>query len=188
MINTKPTTLSPHSPHSPHSVYGRKILALIQKYDHEKYWRRRSIVIDSESKISLIKKLWYLYYIKKTDAYHGCSFGTNINTGAKFLSPPILPHGPAGIIIGHDVVIGKKVVIFQQVTVAEGNVIIGNRARLGAGSKILPNSHIGIGAKIGANCVVFENIPDGATAVLPKTRIILHQNVVKKVADPVTLQ
>lgn len=158
--------------HSSSAVYGRKILALVQGYDHEKYWRRRSIVIDPEAKASLIRKFWYLFYIKKTDAYHGCSFGTNINAGAKFSSPPILPHGPAGIIVGHDVVIGEKVVIFHQVTIAHGNVTIGDGVRLGAGSKILPNSHIGVGAKIGANCVIYENIPDYATAVLPKTRII----------------
>lgn len=44
---------------------------------------------------------------------------------------------------------------------------------LGAGSKILPNFSIGNNVKVGANCVVVESIPDNATVVLPKPRVIL---------------
>lgn len=35
------------------------------------------------------------------------------------------------------------------------------------------NVHIGNNVKIGANCVVVEDIPDNATVVLQKPRIIL---------------
>lgn len=87
--------------------------------------------------------------------------------------PPILPHGPAGIFVGHDVEVGKNLVIYQQVTIAHGKVIIGDNVLLGAGAKILPNLCIGSNAKIGANCVVVETIPESATVVLPKPRIIL---------------
>ena len=86
--------------------FGLKIISIINNYNHDKYWRRREILVDPTSKASVFKKLWYLYYIKKTDSYHGCSFGTNINSGAKFLTAPRLPHGPAGIFIGHDVEVG----------------------------------------------------------------------------------
>lgn len=58
------------------SNFGRKILSFIQHYDHDKYWRRRSVVIDSMNKTNILIKLYYLYYIKKTDARHLCSFGT----------------------------------------------------------------------------------------------------------------
>ena len=37
------------------------------------------------------------------DAYHNCSFGTDLNAGVYFVTPPHLPHGPNGIIVGHDV-------------------------------------------------------------------------------------
>ena len=87
--------------------------------------------------------------------------------------PPLLPHGPNGIIVGHDCVIGSNCRIFQQVTIAHGNVRIGNNVMIGAGAKILPNVNIGNNVKIGANCVVVEDIPDGATVVMPKPRIIL---------------
>ncbi|KIQ97490.1 Serine acetyltransferase [Lysobacter sp. A03] len=99
------------------------MMAWIQGYDHLKYWRRRASVVDRDSAASLLRKLWYLYYIKKVDARHGCSFGTNLNGGASFDSPPLLPHGPAGIFVGHNVKIGRGVTIFQQVTISHGGGI-----------------------------------------------------------------
>lgn len=44
----------------------------------------------------------------------------------------------------------------------------------GAGAKVLPGIKIGNNMKIGANCVVIEDIPDNATVVLPRPRIIVH--------------
>ena len=95
---------------------GRVLLSWIQHYNHEKYWKRRDIVINPNDKTYLLLKLYYLYYIKRTDAYHNCSFGTNLNSGAYFATPPHLPHGPKGIIVGHDVRIGANSIIYQQVT------------------------------------------------------------------------
>ena len=118
----------------------------------------------------------YLYYIKRTDCRIHSSFGTNIDTGAVFKSPPILPHIPNGILIGGDVIIGNNVVIFQQVTVMDGmgkrTTNIGDNVILGAGCKVLPGVHIGNNAKVGANCVVVDDIPDNSTCVLQKPRII----------------
>ena len=99
---------------------GRVLLSWIQHYNHEKYWKRRDIVINPNDKTYLLLKLYYLYYIKRTDAYHNCSFGTNLNSGAYFATPPHLPHGPKGIIVGHDVRIGANSIIYQQVTIAQG--------------------------------------------------------------------
>lgn len=152
---------------------GRILLSWIQHYNHEKYWKRRAVVTNPQNKSNLLLKLWYLYYIKKTDAYHNCSFGTNLNSGAFFASPPHLPHGPNGIIVGHDVCIGSRITIFQQVTISHGEVIIGDNVMLGAGAKVLPGVTIGNYVKVGANCVVCEDIPDNATVVLLKPRIIL---------------
>mgnify|MGYP002474981674 CR=1 FL=1 len=44
----------------------------------------------------------------------------------------------------------------------------------GAGAKVLPGISIGNNVKVGANCVVIEDIPDNATVVLPRPRIIVH--------------
>lgn len=152
---------------------GRVLLSWIQHYNHEKYWKRRDIVINPNDKTYLLLKLYYLYYIKRTDAYHNCSFGTNLNSGAYFATPPHLPHGPKGIIVGHDVRIGANSLIYQQVTIAQGGVKILNNVLIGAGAKILPGVSIGNNVKVGANAVVVEDVPDNATVVLPKPRIIL---------------
>lgn len=81
-------------------LISRKILEIIHGYNHRKYWRRRSVVIDPNNKTNIIVKLLYLIYIKRIDARHHCSFGTTFHSGAKFATPPFLPHGPNGIIVG----------------------------------------------------------------------------------------
>ncbi len=73
---------------------GIYIQGFVQHYNHKKYWKRRNIVVNPNNKTPLLIKLYYLWYIKKTDAYHNCSFGTNLNSGAYFTQSPELPHGP----------------------------------------------------------------------------------------------
>lgn len=160
------------SPFSFSNKYGEFILSLIQGYNHRKYWRRRAKVVSPVSGTPLLLKLYYLFWIKRIDSRKLCSFGTNLNAGATFAEPPHLPHGPNGIIVGHDVKIGRNVRIFQQVTIAHGGVVIGDNVVIGAGAKVLPGVTIGSNCKIGANAVVVENVPDGATVVLQKPRII----------------
>lgn len=155
--------------------FGILILSLIQKYNHKKYWKRRSIVVDPNNNTNILIKLYYLYYIKKRDAFHNCSFGTNLNSGTIFKTPPHLPHGPNGIIIGHDLIIGANATIFHQVTMAHGGSIIGDNVMFGAGSKLMKGFSIGNNVKIGANCVIVENIGDNATVVMPKPRIIIRE-------------
>ena len=151
------------------------LLAWIHGYNHEKYWKRRSIVINPKNKTPKLIKLYYLLWIKRVDARHHCSFGTNLNAGSEFVTPPFLPHGPNGIICGHDIKVGAHCTIYHQVTIAGGNVVIGDRTELGAGAKVLPNVSIGSHCHIGANAVVVENVPDYATCVLSKPRIILKR-------------
>lgn len=159
-----------------HNKYVKFILNIIQRYNHNKYWRRRAITVSPEVKACKLLKLYYLLYIKYIDARHNASFGTNLNSGAVFKSAPELPHGPNGIIVGHDCVIGENCMIFHQVTIAHGNVKIGDNVMLGTGAKILPNVTIGNNVKVGANCVVVESVPDNATVVMPKPRIIINES------------
>jgi serine acetyltransferase len=155
------------------SSISRSVLSLIKGYNHEKYWRRRAIVIDSHSKVPLFIRLYYLYYINRKDARLHCSFGTGLGYGAQFATPPYLPHGPHGIIVGHDAKVGAGCIIYHQVTIAGGNVVIGDRTELGAGAKVLPNVKIGNHCHVGANAVVVEDMPDYSTCVMQKPRIIL---------------
>ncbi len=150
------------------------VWARINHYDHNKYWKRRSIITDPNDKTFFLLKLYYLYYIKKTDSRHNSSFGTTIGSGAQFATPPVLLHGPNGIIVGHNVKVGKNCTIMQQVTIeeSEDGIIIGDNVFIGAGAKILKNVHIGDNCLIGANAVVVEDMPSYSTCVLSKPRII----------------
>jgi len=154
------------------SRFAKLIWNHIRHYNHEKYWKRRALVINPDARIPKLLKLYYLYYVKKTDAYHNCSFGTDIGYGAEFKTPPTLLHGPNGIIVGHDAVIGSQCIIMQQVTIELGGVNIGDNVFIGAGAKILKAVRIGNNCWIGANAVVVEDMPDNTTCVLQKPRII----------------
>lgn len=155
-------------------------MGFIQHYNHDKYWKRRSLVVDQNNKVPTLIKLYYLYYIKKCDAFSNASFGTNLNSGAYFKSPPILYHHLNGIIVSHYACIGENCTIYQQVTIGQNEKgfapIIGDNVLIGAGAKIIGNVKIGNNVKIGANCVVVEDVPDNATVVLNKPRIIIKNN------------
>ncbi len=49
---------------------------------------------------------------------------------------------------------------------------IGNNVELGAGSKVNKGVTIGNNVHVGTNAVVIEDIPDGATVVLQRPRVI----------------
>ena len=147
----------------------------IQHYNHEKYWKRRAAVIDPNNRCPKLLRLYYLYKVKKTDAYHNCSFGTLWKQGSIFDTPPQLPHGPKGIILGNNLHFGKNVIIFHNVTIASGGCQIGDNVLFSAGCTVLSTvKKIGNIAKIGANAVVLEDVPANATVVIQKPRIIMR--------------
>ena len=88
--------------------------------------------------------------------------------------PPYLPHGPNGIIVGFDAKIGAKVTLYHQVTIPAGGVEVGEKTTLFPGAKVIEGVKIGCNCRIGANVVVCEDIPDGATVVPQKAIIILR--------------
>jgi len=102
-----------------------------------------------------------------------CNFGNNVSCRFSISYPPLLPHGLKGTVIGYDAKIGKNAIIYQHVTISQGHVVIGDNCRIGAGAVILPGIKIGNNVKIGANAIVTQDLPDGCTCVLQKSRIIL---------------
>ena len=148
----------------------RLILNHIQHYNHEKYWKMRDEVINPNSKKSKLIRYWYLYRIKKMDAFHNASMCTDMGFGAQFKTPPHFPHGMNGIIIGN-AKIGENCKILHQVTVQDG-CEVGDNCLLGAGAKIINCAKVGDNCKIGANAVVNKNVPDNCTAVGIPARII----------------
>lgn len=155
----------------------------IQHYNHEKYWRYRAIVVDPTrgSKWGDMYRLWYL---KRSDAFNNASMGTHRNFGAVFAEPPQLPHGLNGIIVTHNARIGTNCTIFHQTTIGEGPggaPVIGNHVFIGAGAKVIGGITIGNHVKIGAGCIVTTDIPDYATVVAEKARILLpHDSSARK--------
>lgn len=136
----------------------------IQHYNPDKYWSRREEVIDPNSRKTKFRKLIFLRYIKKCDAFNCAFISTNINSGAIFKTRPTLPHGLNGIVIGDSVVIGKNCTIMHRVTIAEGTkekpTIIGDNVFIGTGAVIRSSKVIGNNVKIGANAVVTHDISD----------------------------
>ena len=155
--------------------------SLVQRYNHNKYWKYRAIVVDP-NRGSKIGDLYRLWYIKRSDSFNNASMGTHRNFGAVFAEPPQLPHGLNGIIISHNAVIGYDCKIFHQVTIGEGKggaPIIGNHVLIGAGSKLIGGIKVGDYVKIAAGCVVMQDIPDNSI-VLPGANQIKIKESMKK--------
>jgi serine O-acetyltransferase len=87
----------------------------------------------------------------------------------------LLPH-PNGIVIHPDAQVGVNCLIFQQVTIGmgpkEGVPVIGGHVDIGAGAKLLGGIKVGDHARIGANSVVIEDVPAGATVVGIPAKIV----------------
>ncbi len=77
-------------------------------------------------------------------------------------------------IIDHEHGMSRDMLIREQSALI-GEVEIGNDVWIGAGAKILMNTHIGIGAIIGANAVVTSDIPDYGVAVGVPARVIKYR-------------
>jgi serine O-acetyltransferase len=57
----------------------------LHHYCEKKYWKRRNSVINKSGGIlSRLIQLYYLYYIKKCDAFNNASMGTDLGQGANF--------------------------------------------------------------------------------------------------------
>ena len=87
-----------------------------------------------------------------------------------------LPH-PFGIVVHARVRLGRRVTLFQNVTLGEDNErpgvpVLGDDIIVGAGAVILGAVTIGSGARIGANAVVLRDIPEGAVAVGIPARVV----------------
>lgn len=163
------------------SGFVKKMIAFVQHYNPEKYWKMRDFVI-SDTPVGGVKKVlkyWYLFRLKRMDAFNNASMGTNIGNGAYFEGIPKFPHGMNGIIISPYAVVGKHAYIFHQVTIGDDGIdkhnvpIIGDNVTIYAGAKVVGKCKIGNNVKIGANAVVSFDVPDGALVVQEKPRVII---------------
>lgn len=100
--------------------------------------------------------------------------GADIPVNCRLGGGLLMPH-PNGIVIHPDAEIGPNCLLFQQVTIGTrggGPPRIEGHVDVGAGAKIIGPLTVGRHAKIGANSVVLEDVPAGATVVGVPARIV----------------
>ena len=97
--------------------------------------------------------------------------GVEIHPAAEIGSRFFIDHG-SGVVIGETAKIGDCVTLYQGVTLGgtgfqrgKRHPTLGDNVTVGSGAKLLGPIAVGDGAKIGANTVVVEDVPPGATVV-----------------------
>lgn len=95
--------------------------------------------------------------------------GIEIHPGAILGRRLVIDHG-MGIVIGETAVVGDDCILFHGVTLGgrkfdpvKRHPTLGHKVLVGAGAKVLGPIHLGNGCRIGANTVVFRDVPAGAT-------------------------
>lgn len=97
--------------------------------------------------------------------------GVEIHPAARIGNSFFIDHG-AGVVIGETATIGDCVTLYQGVTLGgtgfqrgKRHPTLGDNVTVGSGAKLLGPIAVGDGAKVGANTVVVEDVPAGATVV-----------------------
>jgi serine O-acetyltransferase len=97
--------------------------------------------------------------------------GVEIHPAAAIGRELFIDHG-SGVVIGETAEIGERVTLYQGVTLGgtgfqrgKRHPTLGDNVTVGSGAKLLGPIAVGDGAKIGANTVVIEDVPPGATVV-----------------------
>lgn len=104
--------------------------------------------------------------------------GIEIHPGAQIGNRLVIDHG-MGIVIGETTIIGDDCLLYQGVTLGgsgkekgKRHPTLGNNVLVGAGAKVLGSFKVGDNARIAANAVVLNEIPDHATAVGVPAKVV----------------
>ncbi|MBA3414498.1 MAG: serine O-acetyltransferase [Chloroflexia bacterium] len=110
--------------------------------------------------------------------------GIEIHPGATLGRGVMIDHG-MGVVIGETAVVGDDCSIFQGVTLGgtgkqggKRHPTLGNRVVVGVGASVLGDILVGDGARIGAGSVVLKDVPPGATAVGIPGRVVTRRPTV----------
>jgi len=96
----------------------------------------------------------------------------------------IFPHSIFGCFFSKSAKIGANCTILHHVTIGSNNMLkhkakegpkIGDNCFIGVGAKIIGNITVGNNVRIGAGCIVVTDIPDNATVVMEKPKIIIRE-------------
>ena len=107
--------------------------------------------------------------------------GIEIHPGAEIGKGVFIDHG-MGVVIGETAIVGDYTLIYQGVTLGgtgkesgKRHPTLGKNVVVGAGAKVLGNLQIGDRVRIGAGSVVLRDVPPDATVVGIPGRIISRQ-------------
>lgn len=105
----------------------------------------------------------------------------DIHPGAKIGSRLFIDHG-ACVVIGETAVVGDDVTLYHGVTLGgtswnkgKRHPTLGDRVLVGAGAKVLGPITIASDARVGANSVVVQDVPQGSTVVGIPGRVVSDQ-------------
>lgn len=114
--------------------------------------------------------------------------GIDIHPGAKIGAGFFIDHG-SGVVIGETAEVGRDVTLYHGVTLGgvswspgKRHPTLGDGVMVGAGAKILGPILVASGARVGANSVVVEPVPEDAVVVGIPARIV--QTDRKNSTDP----
>jgi serine O-acetyltransferase len=141
---------------------GRFEVLFIYPGVHAIIWHRLAHRLWLRNRRSSARALaWFARFLTNVDIHPGATIGVRF----------FIDHG-AGVVIGETAIVGDDVTLYHGVTLGGVSWSPGKRhptlrdhVMVGAGAKILGPIEIGEGARIGANSVVMEDVPPGATVV-----------------------
>ena len=104
--------------------------------------------------------------------------GIEIHPGAEIGKGVFIDHG-MGVVIGETAIVGDHALIYQDVTLGgtgkesgKRHPTLGNNVVVGAGAKVLGNLQIGDRVRVGAGSIVLRDVPCDSTVVGIPGRII----------------
>jgi serine O-acetyltransferase len=104
--------------------------------------------------------------------------GVDIHPAAEIGRRVFIDHA-VGVVIGETAVVGDDVTLFHGVTLGglghtsgRRHPVVGARVLIGAGATLLGPITVGDDARVGANSVVLEDVPAGATVVGSPARVV----------------
>ncbi|WP_445637635.1 serine O-acetyltransferase [Nostoc sp. DSM 114161] len=109
--------------------------------------------------------------------------GVEIHPGALIGKGVFIDHG-MGVVIGETAIVGDYALIYQGVTLGgtgkesgKRHPTLGSHVVVGAGAKVLGNIQIGDRVRIGAGSVVLRDVPSNTTVVGIPGRVTRHNNL-----------
>jgi serine O-acetyltransferase len=108
--------------------------------------------------------------------------GIEIHPGAEIGQRFFIDHG-MGVVVGETSKVGDDVTLYQGVTLGGTSLekgkrhpTIGDGVIIGSGAQVLGPLNVGSGARIGANAVVLQDVPQGATMVGIPAKIVMGRD------------